>query len=63
MGLWAVRLGGQVIWTQGGEEIWYKSEREAEQALIDEIKDCERAFKAGYMEDEGDFDDYRIVEV
>jgi hypothetical protein len=41
----------------------YATEKDAEQALIDEMAECERACKLGYMEDDGDFDDYRIVEV
>jgi hypothetical protein len=61
--MWAIRLDGQVIWTQGGKEIQFNTEEEAEQALIEEVEECARACKAGYMEDEGDFDNYRIVEV
>jgi hypothetical protein len=63
MNNWAVRLSGQVIWTEGGKEVRFKTEQEAEQALIDEMEECAKAYKLGYMEDEGDFDNYRIVEV
>jgi hypothetical protein len=59
----AIRLSNQPIWFQGGKEITYATEKDAELALIEEQEECERACKLGYMEDEGDFDNYRIVEV
>lgn len=59
----AVRLDDQVIWTCNGQEELYETEAKAVQALIDEMNACERAFQSGYMEDAGDFDNYRIVEV
>jgi hypothetical protein len=59
----AIRLDNQVIWTCNGKEEQYDTEQETEQALIEEMNACERAFQAGYMEDTGDFDNYRIVEV
>lgn len=61
--MFAIRLSNQVIWTQGGEEILFDTEEDAERALIEEQEECERACKLGYMEDEGDFSDYRIVKV
>jgi hypothetical protein len=63
MSKWAVRLDDQIIWTCNGKEELYDTEIDAEKALIDEIEACERAFQAGYMEDAGDFDNYRIVEI
>lgn len=60
---YAVRLDNQVIWTCNGKEELYDTEEDALLALQDEMDACERAFEAGYMDDEGDFDDYRIVEV
>ena len=59
----AIRLSNQPIWFQDGKEMTYATEEEAELALIEEQEECERACKLGYMEDEGDFSDYRIVEV
>ena len=41
----------------------FRTEAEAEQALIEEMEECEHACQLGYMEDAGDFDNYRIVEV
>ncbi len=61
--MYAIRLSNQVIWTQGNKEILFNTEAEAEQALIEEAEECERAYKLGYMEDAGDFDNYRIVRV
>lgn len=61
--MYAIRLSDQVIWTEGNKEILFNTEADAEQALIEEAEECEKAFKLGYMEDSGDFDNYRIVEV
>jgi hypothetical protein len=61
--MYAIRLSNQPIWFEDGKEMTYVSEQDAEQALIKEMEECERACKLGYMQDEGDFDDYRIVEV
>jgi hypothetical protein len=59
--MYAIRLSNQPIWFQDGIEMTYATEKDAEQALIDEMAECERACKLGYMEDDGDFDNYRIV--
>lgn len=59
----AVRLDNQVIWTCNGKEELYDSEEDALLALQEEMDACERACALGYMEDDGDFDNYRIVEV
>jgi hypothetical protein len=61
--MYAIRLSNQPIWFEDGIEMTYETEKDAEQALIDEMAECERACKLGYMEDDGDFDDYRIVEI
>ena len=63
MSKWAIRLSNQVIWTCDGEEILFNTEEEALTALGEEMVICEEACALGYMEDEGDFDNYRIVEV
>jgi hypothetical protein len=59
----AIRLSNDPIWFQNGKEITYATEQDAERALIEEIEECERACKLGYMEDEGDFSNYRIIAV
>lgn len=61
--MYAIRLNNEPLWTIGGKEILYATEQEAEQALIEEMEECKRAYQFGYMEDEGDFDNHRIVEV
>ncbi len=61
--MYAIRLSNQIIWTKGNKEILFSTEEEAEKALIEEIKECEEAFKLGYIEDSGDFDSYRIVKI
>lgn len=60
---YAVRLDNQVIWTCNGKEELYDSEEDALLALQEEMDACERACHAGYMDDAGDFDNYRIVEI
>jgi hypothetical protein len=59
----AIRLSNDPIWFQNGKEITYATEQDAEKALIEEMEECERACKLGYMEDEGDFSNYRIIAV
>jgi hypothetical protein len=59
----AIRLSNDPIWFQNGKEITYATEQDAERALIEEMEECERACKLGYMEDEGDFSNYRIIAV
>jgi hypothetical protein len=63
MSKFAVRLSNQIIWTEGGREILFDTEEMALTALGEEMVLCEEAFADGYMEDAGDFDDYRIVEI
>ena len=59
--MFAIRLDNQPIWFEDGKEMTYATEQDAELALIQEMEECERACKLGYMEDDGDFSDYRIV--
>jgi hypothetical protein len=61
--MFAIRLSNDPIWFQDGKEITYATEQDAEKALIEEMEECERACKLGYMEDEGDFSNYRIIAV
>jgi hypothetical protein len=61
--MFAIRLDNQPIWFEGGKEMQYATEEDAVQALIQEQEECERACQLGYMDDGGDFDNYRIVEV
>jgi len=61
---YAVRMDyDQPIWFCNGKEELYDSEEDAIQALEQEAQACERACQLGYMEDAGDFECYRIVEV
>ena len=59
--MYAIRLSNQPIWFEDGVEMTYATEAEAELALIKEQEECERACQLGYMDDGGDFDNYRIV--
>lgn len=59
--MFAVRIDNQPIWFYNGKEEQFSTEEEAELALIEEMKSCELAHQAGYMEDAGDFSEYRIV--
>jgi len=64
MSKWAVRLGNEIIWWSSYEqEELYDTEEEAEKALIEEMRVCQMEYEHGYMEDAGDFENYRIVEV
>ena len=59
--MFAIRLNGEPVWWCDGSEELYDTEEEAIQAIQEEIMACEEAVKAGYMEDAGDFEDYRII--
>ena len=61
--MFEIKLSGQDIWFEDGKPMRFRTEAEAEQALIEEMEECEHACHLGYMEDAGDFDNYRIVEV
>jgi hypothetical protein len=61
--MYAIRLDNQKIWFEDNQEILFNDEGEAEQALIEEMEECNKAYALGYMEDSGDFDNYRIVRV
>lgn len=62
MSKWAIRLGGEVVWTCNGVEELFDTEEEAVQAMIEESKELEEDVRLGYLEDFS-FEDYRIVEV
>jgi hypothetical protein len=62
MSKWAIRLGGEVVWTCNGVEELFDSEEDAIQAINEEIVICEEAVADGFMED-FDFEDFRIVEI
>jgi hypothetical protein len=61
--MYAIRLGGEAVWFTDGKEELFHTESHAIQAIEVEIMVCEEAVKAGYMEDSGSFEDYRIVRV
>lgn len=64
MSKWAIRVDGQIIWwASEHEEELYDTEEEAEKALIEEMRVCQQEYEHGNMEDAGDFEGYRIVEV
>lgn len=58
---YAIRLANQPIWFEDGIEMTYETEEDAIHALQVEMDECAHACELGYMEDEGDFSDYRIV--
>jgi len=62
MSKWAVRLGGEVVWTCDGVEEQWDTEQEAIEALEKEFDEIQEDVKAGYLDDVC-FEDYRIVEV
>jgi hypothetical protein len=61
--MYAIRLGNQPIWFRNGKEITYETEEDALHALQEEMDECAHACEMGYMDDAGDFDNHRIVEV
>jgi hypothetical protein len=64
MSKWAIRRNNEIIWWSSYEqEEQYDTEEEAYQALIDEVRVCQQEYEHGNMEDAGDFEGYRIVEV
>lgn len=60
---YAIRLSGDPVWFCDGVEELFNTEEEAIKAIEQEITDCEDAVKLGYMDDAGDFESFRIVEV
>jgi hypothetical protein len=62
MSKWAIRLGGEVVWTCNGVEELFDTEEDAVQAMIQESKEIEDDVRLGYLEDFS-FEEYRIVEV
>ena len=61
--MYAIRLNGEPVWFSDGVEELFHTESHAIEAINVEVMVCEEAVKAGYMEDCGGFEDYRIVEV
>ena len=61
---YAVRMyHDEPIWFCNDIEELFNSEDEAIKAIEDEALACKDAFELGYMEDEGDFECYKIIEV
>ena len=61
--MYAIRLNNEPIWFTDGEEELFHTESHAIEAINVEIMVCEEAVKAGYMEDAGGFEDYRIIDL
>ena len=61
--MFAIRLNGEPVWFTDGKEELFHTESHAIEAINVEMMVCEEAVKAGYMDDDGGFEDYRIVEV
>jgi hypothetical protein len=59
--MFAIRLNNEPIWFTDGIEELFHTESHAIQAIEVEMMVCEQAFKDGYMEDVGSFEDYRII--
>jgi hypothetical protein len=57
------RYDNEDIWFIGDQPMRFRTMEIAVAALNDEIEECKRAYRLGYMEDDGDFDNYEIVEV
>jgi hypothetical protein len=57
------RYDDEDIWFEEGKPMRFATFEMAVAALSEEIEECQRAFHLGYMEDDGDFDSYDIVEV
>lgn len=61
--MYAIRLNNEPIWFTNGKEELFHTESHAIEAINVEMMVCEEAVKAGYMEDVGDFEDYRIIDL
>jgi hypothetical protein len=59
--MYAIRLNNEPVWFTDGKEELFHTESHAIEAINVEIMVCEEAVKAGYMEDVGGFEDYRII--
>jgi len=57
------RYDDEDIWFENDKPMRFETLEMAIAELNDEIAACKDAFNLGYMEDEGDFDNYEIVEV
>ena len=60
---WAVLTDWQDCWTVDGKPMRFATEQEAEAELTQHLDDCYKAYKKGYMSNDGSDCDYRIVEV
>jgi hypothetical protein len=60
---YAVFLGGQDVWFEDNKPMRFDTEEDAIAEMDKEYEYELQAVKDGYMEDVGDFEDYRIVEV
>jgi hypothetical protein len=61
--MYAIRLNNEPVWFTDGKEELFHTESHAIEAINVEIMVCEEAVKAGYMEDAGGFEDYRIIKI
>jgi hypothetical protein len=59
--MYAIRLNNEAVWFTDGVEDLFHTESHAIQAIEVEMMVCEEAVKAGYMQDAGGFEDYRII--
>ena len=57
------RYDDEDIWFEDDKPMRFNTEADAVAALNEEIEQCQRAYHLGYMEDDGDFDCYDIVEI
>jgi hypothetical protein len=57
------RYNDDDIWFEDGKPMRFETFEMAVAALNEEIEECQHAYHLGYMEDDGDFDSYDIVEV
>lgn len=57
------RYDDEDIWFIDNSPMRFDTLELATKALNEEIEQCQRAYHLGYMEDDGDFDMYDIVEV
>ena len=59
--MYAIRLNNEAVWFTDGVEDLFHTESHAIQAIEVEMMVCEEAAKAGYMQDAGSFEEYRII--
>jgi len=59
--MYAIRLNNEPVWFADGKEELFHTESHAIEAIEVEMMACEEAVKAGYMQDAGCFEEYRII--